>query len=69
MFPLEEDGRYCSDNESHYIETWHAMEDLVDEGLCKSIGLSNFNGRQIREILQVRWLPHLYTADNCDPAP
>jgi|EP00670_Eutreptiella_braarudii_P001965 diketogulonate reductase-like aldo/keto reductase len=52
MFPLEEDGRYCSDNESHYIETWHAMEDLVDEGLCKSIGLSNFNGRQIREILQ-----------------
>jgi len=43
MFPCDEEGYYCSDNESHYLETWAAMEALVDEGLCKSIGLSNFN--------------------------
>jgi len=43
MFPLNEEGYFCSDNDSHYIETWHAMEALVDEGLAKSIGLSNFN--------------------------
>ena len=43
MFPLDDEGYYCADMESHYLETWEAMEALVDEGLCKSIGLSNFN--------------------------
>lgn len=51
MFPLDAEGKYCVDVESHYVETWHVMEGLVDEGLCKSIGLSNFNLAQIREIL------------------
>jgi len=52
MFPCDEEGYYCSDNESHYLETWAAMEALVDEGLCKSIGLSNFNKTQVQEVLQ-----------------
>ena len=52
MIPLDDNGYFCSDNESHFVETWHAMEDLVDEGLTKSIGLSNFNIRQIKEIME-----------------
>jgi len=52
MFPLEQDGRYCADMDSHYIETWHAMEELVDEGLVKSIGVSNFNRTQLLEVYQ-----------------
>lgn len=53
MFPMQDNGLYCSENECHYVETWHAMEDLVDEGLCRSIGISNFNSEQIREILSI----------------
>lgn len=51
MFPLDDQGFYCADMSSHYVETWHAMEDLVDLGLTKSIGLSNFNRRQVEEVV------------------
>ena len=43
MMPLGEHGYFMSDLESHYLHTWDAMEDLLDVGLTKSIGLSNFN--------------------------
>ena len=43
MFPLDDEGYYCADMESHYVETWTAMEELVDQGLARTIGLSNFN--------------------------
>lgn len=32
-------------------ETWQAMEKLVDEGLCKSIGISNFSVKKTEELL------------------
>ena len=46
MFPLDDEGYYAADISSHYIETWRAMEKLVDEGLVRYIGLSNFNRTQ-----------------------
>jgi len=52
MFPLDDEGYYCADLTSHYVTTWAAMEQMVDLGLTKSIGLSNFNRRQVDEILQ-----------------
>jgi diketogulonate reductase-like aldo/keto reductase len=50
MFPVDDDGYFCSDKESHYVETWAVMEELVEEGLTKSIGLSNFNRRQVKNM-------------------
>eukprot|EP00117_Sycon_ciliatum_P035815 scpid63837/ scgid1643/ Alcohol dehydrogenase [NADP(+)]; 3-DG-reducing enzyme; Aldehyde reductase; Aldo-keto reductase family 1 member A1 len=35
----------------HFMETWKAMEELVDCGLARHIGLSNFNQAQISEVL------------------
>ncbi len=34
------------------IKVWREMEKLVDEGLVKSIGISNFNIRRTRELLK-----------------
>ena len=34
------------------METWQALERLVDEGQCKAIGLSNVNLEKLQEIVE-----------------
>jgi alcohol dehydrogenase (NADP+) len=34
------------------VETWKALERLVDEGQCKTIGLSNINLEKLQEIVE-----------------
>eukprot|EP00941_MAST-03F_sp_MAST-3F-sp1_P006274 g6274.t1 len=48
-FPKEADGRITY---AHWplLETWRAMEELVEKGLVRSIGVSNFNKKQVDSI-------------------
>jgi len=51
LIPKREDGSVIFDEDVDPTETWAAMEELVDAGLVRSIGISNFNARQVRSIL------------------
>ncbi len=51
--PRDEHGRVIYDKGVTLAETWGALERLVDEGHCKSIGLSDITLDKLREIVAV----------------
>lgn len=50
LFPDNDAGEPLY-SEIDILDTWHAMEELVDAGLTKSIGISNFNIKQVDYIV------------------
>uniref|UniRef100_A0A1Y1N6N7 NADP-dependent oxidoreductase domain-containing protein n=1 Tax=Photinus pyralis TaxID=7054 RepID=A0A1Y1N6N7_PHOPY len=66
LFPIDADGKMQFSNVD-YVDTWRAMEKLVQQGLVKSIGLSNFNKRQIEDILKVATIPPAMNQIECHP--
>lgn len=50
FWPMNSDGTH-EHSDVDYIDTWKAMEKLVDIGLVRSIGISNFNSQQIGRLL------------------
>jgi diketogulonate reductase-like aldo/keto reductase len=49
--PRDEQGRVIYDSGVTLPETWHALERLVDDGHCRSIGLSDISLEKLREIV------------------
>ena len=48
-FPKNPDGTIRYDY-TPIMDTWVALEKMVDEGLVRHIGLSNFNSAQVDEV-------------------
>ncbi|XP_070223059.1 dihydrodiol dehydrogenase 3 isoform X4 [Bos mutus] len=50
LFPKDENGKLIFDSVD-FCRTWEALEKCKDAGLAKSIGVSNFNHKQLERIL------------------
>jgi diketogulonate reductase-like aldo/keto reductase len=50
--PRDENGKVIYDDGVTLLDTWRALESLVDEGRCRAIGLSDVNVEKTREIVE-----------------
>jgi diketogulonate reductase-like aldo/keto reductase len=50
--PKDERGQVIYDSGVTLVETWRALESLVDEGRCRAIGLSNVSLEKLQEIVE-----------------
>ncbi|XP_063052729.1 aldo-keto reductase family 1 member D1-like [Engraulis encrasicolus] len=57
FYPKDEDGKYIY-ADADLCATWAALEACKDAGLVKSLGVSNFNKRQLELILSKPGLKH-----------
>jgi len=66
LFPKNEKGEVAF-SDVDYIDTWRAMEKLVADGICKSIGISNFSKRQIERVLEIASIVPAVNQVECHP--
>ena len=54
--PRDELGQVIYDSGVTLVETWRTLERLVDDGQCRSIGLSDVTLEKLREIVAAAWI-------------
>jgi aldehyde reductase len=66
LFPTTADGKVAF-SDVDYLDTWKAMEALVDAGLAKSIGISNFNAKQVDRVCAAARIQPATNQIECHP--
>lgn len=66
LFPTDSNGKTLY-SDANYVDAWLEMEKLVDEGLIKSIGVSNFNSEQVQTILDKGKIKPVTNQVECHP--
>ncbi|XP_031621522.1 1,5-anhydro-D-fructose reductase-like [Contarinia nasturtii] len=64
--PRGKDGKVLT-ADVDYLDTWHAMEKLVESGRVRSIGLSNFNSEQTERVLSNSKIKPVTNQVECHP--
>lgn len=66
LFPADDSGKIIF-SDVDYVDTWKAMEPLVGEGLVKSLGISNFNSKQVKRLLEHVTVKPVVNQVECHP--
>ncbi|CAK9824595.1 Aldo-keto reductase family 1 member B1 [Anthophora retusa] len=66
IFPKDTAGNILTDDVD-YVDTWLVMEKLVEKGLVKNIGISNFNQEQIERLLEKCTIKPVTNQVECHP--
>jgi len=66
-FPQNESGEVIYDDSLDPTDCWLEMEKLVNKGLAKSIGVSNFNSVQIADVLKKGSIKPVTNQVECHP--
>ncbi|XP_068225707.1 aldo-keto reductase family 1 member B1-like isoform X1 [Palaemon carinicauda] len=65
-FPKTDDGKVIY-SDVDFVDTWAGMEGAVDKGLVRSIGVSNFNSKQVQRILDICRIKPVTNQVECHP--
>lgn len=66
LFPVDDDGNILF-SFIDFVDTWKEMEKLVDDGLVKSIGISNFSKKQTERLLANARIKPVTNQVECHP--